>query len=249
MAIAEAVTRHAVDPEAHVRELGAGARAAARAIARAGTGPKNAALLAIADRLCASAEAIEAANARDVERARAAGTAAALVDRLVLDDARIEAMAQGLRDVAALPDPVGAIDGLAYRPSGIQVGRMRVPLGVIGIVYESRPNVTADAAGLCLKAGNACILRGGSEAIESNRAIAACIAAGLAEAGLPETAVQLVQTTDRAAVGALIRMHEYVDIIVPRGGKGSMYTLFPSTLPHNKLFATPIVGLLILSPT
>ena len=223
MAIAGAIDIHAGSDagtaETHMHGLGVAARAAARELARASTGKKNAALAAIAEHLLAARETLLAANALDVERARAAGTAEALVDRLMLDQARIESMAQGLRDIAALPDPVGAIDGLAYRPSGIQVGRMRVPLGVIGIVYESRPNVTADAAGLCLKAGNACILRGGSDAIDSNRAIAECVSAGLEQAGLPATAVQLVQTTDRAAVGALIRMREHVDIIVPRGGK------------------------------
>ena len=223
MAIAGAIEMHGNDSpesaETHVHRLGVAAHAAAREMARAGTATKNAALSAIADRLLASRAALAAANTEDLERARAAGTAAALVDRLTLTGTRIDAMAQGLRDIAALPDPIGVIDGLAYRPSGIQVGRMRVPLGVIGIVYESRPNVTADAAGLCLKAGNACILRGGSEAIASNRAIAGCVSEGLRSAGLPASAVQLVQTTDRAAVGALIRMHEYLDVIVPRGGK------------------------------
>jgi glutamate-5-semialdehyde dehydrogenase len=145
---------------------------------------------------------------------------AALLDRLELTDARIDAMAEGLRQIVALPDPVGAISDLDYRPSGIQVGRMRVPLGVIGIIYESRPNVTADAAALCLKAGNACILRGGSEALHSNQAIAACIRRGLEQAGLPESAVQVVATTDRAAVGELLKLEGLVDVIVPRGGKG-----------------------------
>ncbi len=223
MAIAGAIDINAGDGnspiEAQMNALGVAARAAARELARATTGTKNDALLAVAARLHAACDELLAANAHDVERARAAGTAEALLDRLTLTAARVESMAQGLRDIAALPDPVGAINGLAYRPSGIQVGRMRVPLGVIGIVYESRPNVTADAAGLCLKSGNACILRGGSEAIDSNRAIAACVGAGLAEAGLPASAVQLVQTTDRAAVGALIRMNRHVDVIVPRGGK------------------------------
>jgi glutamate-5-semialdehyde dehydrogenase len=158
-------------------------------------------------------------NRKDLEAGAANGLDAASLDRLALNDARIEGMAKGLRDIAAQPDPVGEITGLSYRPSGIQVGKMRVPLGVIGIIYESRPNVTADAAGLCLKAGNAAILRGGSEAFHSNRAIAACIHAGLRQAGLPILCVQVIETTDRAAVGELIRMTEYVDVIVPRGGK------------------------------
>ncbi len=193
---------------------------AARALARAGTGAKNAALEAIAARIVASREALAEANAADLRAGRESGLASALLDRLELTEARIDAMAEGLRQVAALPDPVGEVSDLKYRPTGIQVGRMRVPLGVIGIIYESRPNVTADAAALCLKAGNATILRGGSEAIHSNRAIASAIGAGLADAGLPETAVQVVATTDRAAVGALITMSEHVDVIVPRGGKG-----------------------------
>jgi glutamate-5-semialdehyde dehydrogenase len=160
-----------------------------------------------------------AENAKDVAAARANGLDGASVDRLTLTEKTIKSMAEGLRQIAALPDPIGEISDLKYRPSGIQVGRMRVPLGVIGIIYESRPNVTADAAGLCLKSGNACILRGGSEAIHSNQAIAACVQAGLRAAGLPETAVQVVATSDRAAVGELITMQEYVDVIVPRGGK------------------------------
>ena len=208
------------DVAAYMRRLGQEARAAARRMAAASTGARNRALEAMAATIEAEAERLATENARDLEAGRERGLDAALLDRLALTPERIAAMAEGLRQIAALPDPVGAITDLNFRPSGIQVGRMRVPLGVIGIIYESRPNVTADAAGLCLKAGNAAILRGGSEAIHSNRAIAACIRQGLAEAGLPETAVQVVQTTDRAAVGELLRMEEYVDVIVPRGGKG-----------------------------
>jgi glutamate-5-semialdehyde dehydrogenase len=163
---------------------------------------------------------LQEANRRDVEAARAKGLEAALVDRLTLTPKSIAAMAEGLRQIATLNDPIGEISELRYRPTGIQVGRMRVPLGVIGIIYEARPNVTADAAGLCLKSGNAAILRGGSEAIHSNQAVGACVHAGLRAAGLPDTAVQVIETTDRAAVGELITMKEYVDIIVPRGGKG-----------------------------
>ena len=203
-----------------MREAGRRARAASRAVARAGTGQKNRALEASAAAILDAGDALQEANREDLERARARRLASALLDRLELTPARIAAMAAGLREVAALPDPIGEVSELRYRPSGIQVGRMRVPLGVIGIVYESRPNVTADAAGLCLKAGNATILRGGSEAIRSNLAIARCIARGLEAAGLPADAVQVVETTDRAAVGALIRMDEHVDVIVPRGGKG-----------------------------
>ncbi|MEZ5543020.1 MAG: glutamate-5-semialdehyde dehydrogenase [Pseudomonadota bacterium] len=208
------------DVGGYMRTVGQRARAAARAMSRAETGHKDAALLAIAGAIEAASAALQAANAQDLEAGRAHGLDAALLDRLALNAARIAAMAEGLREIALLPDPVGSISDMKYRPSGIQVGRMRVPLGVIGIIYESRPNVTADAAGLCLKAGNAAILRGGSEAMHSNQAIARCIQAGLAEAGLPAEAVQVVETTDRAAVGELIRMQEYVDVIVPRGGKG-----------------------------
>jgi glutamate-5-semialdehyde dehydrogenase len=189
-------------------------------MSRAETGAKNAALLATAAAIEARADTLREANDRDLAAGRDSGLDAALLDRLELTPQRIADMAEGLRQVAALPDPVGSIERLDYRPSGIQVGRMRVPLGVIGIIYESRPNVTADAAALCLKSGNACILRGGSEAFHSNTAIAACIHTGLAEAGLPADAVQVLETTDRAAVGALITMPEYVDVIVPRGGKG-----------------------------
>ena len=204
----------------YMQTLGRRARAAARTLGRAETAAKNAALLAMAAAIEARAEELIAVNREDLDASRAQGLDAAMLDRLELNDARIEAMADGLRQIASLPDPVGEISGLNYRPSGIQVGRMRVPLGVIGIIYESRPNVTADAAGLCLKSGNASILRGGSEAIHSNRAIAECIQAGLTQAGLPPEAVQVVETTDRAAVSELVRMKEYVDVIVPRGGKG-----------------------------
>jgi glutamate-5-semialdehyde dehydrogenase len=188
-------------------------------IARAGTAAKNQALMTIADRFESEAAHLVAANQRDLAAGQAAGLDAASLDRLTLTPPRIAAMAQGLREVAALPDPVGAMTDLTCRPSGIQVGQMRVPLGVIGIIYESRPNVTADAAALCLKAGNACILRGGSESIYSNQALAALIRAGLETAGLPADAVQLVQTTDRAAVGLLLAMQDCIDVIIPRGGK------------------------------
>jgi glutamate-5-semialdehyde dehydrogenase len=181
---------------------------------------KNAALLASAESIEAAADTLKTENEKDLAAGRQHGLDAALLDRLELNDERIAGMAEGLRQIAALPDPVGSISDMNFRPSGIQVGRMRVPLGVIGIIYESRPNVTADAAGLCLKSGNASILRGGSEAIHSNQAIAKCIHAGLAQAGLPADVVQVVETTDRAAVGELIRMQAYVDVIVPRGGKG-----------------------------
>jgi glutamate-5-semialdehyde dehydrogenase len=201
-------------------ELGQRARAASRLMARADTARKNAALEAMARVLDASREALAEANRKDLDAGRANGLDAAMLDRLELTPARIDTMIEGLRQVAALPDPIGGITDMNYRPSGIQIGKMRVPLGVIGIIYESRPNVTVEAASLCLKSGNATILRGGSEAIHSNHAIAACIARGLSEAGLPAEAVQVVETTDRAAVGALITMPEYVDVIVPRGGKG-----------------------------
>ncbi|ADC63065.1 glutamate-5-semialdehyde dehydrogenase [Allochromatium vinosum] len=208
------------DIQAYMTDLGQRARAASRRLARASTAAKNSALLAIAERLDAERAAIAAANRRDLEAGAAKGLDAALLDRLELTPGRIDAMIEGVRQVAALPDPVGAITDLDYRPSGIQVGRMRVPLGVVGIIYESRPNVTADAAALCLKSGNATVLRGGSEAFASNQAIARCIQAGLASAGLPEDGVQVVATTDRAAVGAMIAMPESIDVIIPRGGKG-----------------------------
>ena len=204
----------------YMKTLGENARKASRAIARASTQDKNAALLAIAEAISAEREALKAANQRDMQRGEENGLDAALLDRLQLTDSTIDTMIEGLQQVAALADPVGEITDLKYRPTGIQVGKMRVPLGVIGIIYESRPNVTIEAASLCLKSGNAAILRGGSEAIEANQALAQCIAKGLAEAGLPAETVQVVETTDRAAVGELITMPEYVDVIVPRGGKG-----------------------------
>ena len=209
-----------MDIKAYMKDVGQRARAAARDIGRAETGAKNAALHAIADLIDAQAGTLKQENARDLEAGRANGLDAALLDRLELTDDRIAAMSEGLRQIAALQDPIGEITDLAYRPSGIQVGRMRVPLGVIGIIYESRPNVTADAAGLCLKAGNAAVLRGGSEAIHSNQAIAACIRSGLAEAGLSQDVVQVIETTDRAAVGEMLKMKHSIDVIIPRGGKG-----------------------------
>ena len=209
-----------MDVQSYMTGVGRQARAAARAMARAGTGAKNLALTAMAESIERTARSLTDANARDIDAAHKKGLDAALIERLSLTAKAVEAMANGLRQIAALPDPVGEVIGLKYRPSGIQVGQMRVPLGVIGIIYESRPNVTADAAGLCVKSGNAAILRGGSEAIHSNQAIAACVQQGLRAAGLPDTAVQVIETTDRAAVGELITMQDYVDIIVPRGGKG-----------------------------
>ena len=209
-----------MDIKTYMQRVGSAARAASRLLAAADTATKNRALLATADAIARNRDAILAANREDMAAAQANGLDAALLDRLELKPASIDAMIEGVRQVAALPDPIGAITDLVYRPSGIQVGRMRVPLGVIGIIYEARPNVTVDAASLCLKSGNATILRGGSEAIRANQAIAACLREGLAAAGLPETAVQVIETTDRAAVGELITMPEYVDVIVPRGGKG-----------------------------
>ncbi|MEE8285179.1 MAG: glutamate-5-semialdehyde dehydrogenase [Gammaproteobacteria bacterium] len=213
------IIRPTDDVAAYMQALGRDARMASAVVARASTADKNAALLAMAEDIEAHTTELVQVNAEDLEAARRRDLADALLDRLELDDQRIAAMARGLREIAALADPVGEISHLVTRPSGIQVGRMRVPLGVIGMIYESRPNVTADAAGLCLKAGNATILRGGSEAIHSNKAIAACIHRGLARAGLPAETVQVVETVDRAAVGALITMDEYVDVLVPRGGK------------------------------
>ena len=204
----------------YIHSMGRSARQAARAMARADAGAKNAALNAVAERLSAQHEQLFEANAADLAAARENQLAAALLDRLELTPARLEAMADGLLQVAGLADPVGEISGMNYRPTGIQVGQMRVPLGVVGIIYESRPNVTADAAGLCIKSGNSVILRGGSEAINSNRAIAECIRDGLQAAGLPENAVQVVETTDRAAVGELLALDQLVDVIIPRGGKG-----------------------------
>ena len=208
------------DIRALVLAMGERARAASRAIARSSTAARNRALECAAQALLDREKAILAANAQDVKGARAEGSDDAFIDRLTLTAKAIEAMAEGLRQVATLPDPVGEITGVAERPSGIQVGRMRVPLGVIGIIFESRPNVTADAGGLCIKSGNACILRGGSEALHSNQAIAACLSHGLKQAGLPEVAVQLVATPDRAVVSELVALEKFVDAIVPRGGKG-----------------------------
>ena len=204
----------------YMQTLGQQARTASRAMARASTNDKNRALIAIAKEISEQRDALRAANAEDMARGQENGLDAALLDRLELTDGRIDTMIEGLHQVAALPDPVGEITDMKYRPSGIQIGKMRVPLGVIGIIYESRPNVTIEAASLCLKSGNAAILRGGSEAIASNKALAACISRGLESAGLPAACVQVVETTDREAVGQMITMPEYVDVIVPRGGKG-----------------------------
>ena len=209
-----------MDVDKYMTELGAAARAASRQVAASPTAARNRALLAARDALDGARDALAQANARDLDQGRANGLDAPLMDRLELTPARIDTMLEGLRQVADLPDPVGSISDLNTMPSGIQVGRMRVPLGVIGIIYESRPNVTVEAASLCLKSGNATILRGGSEALASNCAIAECLARGLADAGLPQAAVQVVETADRAAVGRMIAMPEYVDVIVPRGGKG-----------------------------
>jgi len=202
-----------------VRALGKRARSASRSLARADTASKNRALAAMAAEIRRQSKAVLEANAADVAAARSAGADGAFVDRLTLTAKLVEQMAEGVEEVARLPDPVGGLSERVRRPTGIEVAKMRVPIGVIGIIYESRPNVTADAAALCVKSGNACILRGGSEALQSNRAIAGCVRAGLRAAGLPEDAVQLIATADRAAVGELITLNEYVDIIVPRGGK------------------------------
>mgnify|MGYP001263503225 CR=1 FL=1 len=204
----------------YMRQLGSQARQASRHLAAAETDLKNRALLAMVDAIDAARDKLEAANAQDLANGREKGLDPAMLDRLELTPKRVDGMLEGLRQVAALPDPIGELSDMRYLPSGIQVGRMRVPLGVIGIIYESRPNVTVEAASLCLKSGNATILRGGSEAINSNRAIADCIQQALRETGLPEAAVQVVEHTDRAAVGELITMPEFVDVIVPRGGKG-----------------------------
>jgi glutamate-5-semialdehyde dehydrogenase len=209
-----------MDVEQYMAELGHAARTASRQVAASATATRNKALLAALDALDGARDKLARANAEDMERGASNGLDAPLMDRLELTPARIDTMLEGLRQVAALPDPVGSITDMNTMPSGIQVGRMRVPLGVIGIIYESRPNVTVEAASLCLKSGNATILRGGSEALASNCAVAECLAQGLRAAGLPEAAVQVVQTADRAAVGQLIAMPEYVDVIVPRGGKG-----------------------------
>lgn len=209
-----------MDIKTYMHQLGQAARLASRAVARADTRTKNHALMVIADAIERDSALLQAANDKDMAAAMADNLEPALLDRLTLNAKTIAAMAEGLREIAALADPVGGIDELKFRPSGIQVGKMRVPLGVIGIIYESRPNVTADAAGLCIKSGNATILRGGSEAMHSNQAIAACVREGLAAAGLPETVVQVINTIDRAAVSELITLKEFVDVIVPRGGKG-----------------------------
>lgn len=209
-----------MDVKAYMIDVGKKARQASAQIAQASTEAKNRALNAMAEALDQARDTLSQANELDLENGRNNGLDSAMLDRLALTPARIDTMIEGLRQVAALPDPVGIIDDMKYMPSGIQVGKMRVPLGVVGIIYESRPNVTVEAASLCLKSGNATILRGGSEAIHSNQAVAACISQGLAQAGLPVDAVQVVKTTDRAAVGELITMPEYVDVIVPRGGKG-----------------------------
>ena len=208
-----------MDIQTYMTSVGKQARAAARLMAQADTAAKDKALTLIAQAIERDAKALLAANAKDLDAAHKKGLASALIDRLTLKDRTIVAMADGLRQIAQLTDPVGEIIDLKYRPTGIQVGRMRVPIGVIAIIYEARPNVTADAAGLCLKSGNACILRGGSEAIHSNQAIAQCVREGLKGAGLPESAVQVIEVTDRAAVGELITMRQYVDVVVPRGGK------------------------------
>ena len=209
-----------MDVKSYMQTVGRQARAAARIIARADTNSKNRALTVMAEAIHRDSEKLLAANAQDMEAAHTAGLDEALLDRLSLSAKTVASMAEGLLQIAALPDPIGEISDLNYRPSGIQVGKMRVPLGVIGIIYEARPNVTADAAGLCLKSGNAAILRGGSEAILSNQAVAKCVREGLKAADLPETVVQVIETIDRAAVGELITMKEFVDVIVPRGGKG-----------------------------
>ena len=208
-----------MDIQHYMNTLGQSARKAARAMAKADTASKNRALELIAQAIRRDAALLTAANQKDVEQARSNGLAAAMIDRLTLSEKAIATMAEGLEQIASLPDPIGEISNMKYRPSGIQVGQMRVPLGVIGIIYEARPNVTVDAAGLCIKSGNATILRGGSEAIHCNQALAKVVKEGLAGAGLPAEAVQIVETTDRAAVGALIAMPEFVDVIVPRGGK------------------------------
>jgi len=212
--------KHTVDPlQGEMQQLGSAARAAAAVLALAPTTRKNEALRAAAAALRARTPEILAANARDLAAAEARGTAASLMDRLRLDEARVEGIAKGLEDVAALPDPIGAVMAKWERPNGLKIARIRVPLGVIGIIYESRPNVTADAGGLCLKSGNACILRGGSDSFESSRAITACMQAGLKAAGLPEASIQLVPTVDRAAVGIMLTMTDHIDVIIPRGGK------------------------------
>ena len=209
-----------IDIREYMRDLGQAARDASRVMGAAATSAKNAALVAVAEAIRADIDAVMAANARDLERGRANAIDAPLLDRLELTPARVDTMIEGLHQVAALQDPIGEVSDMAYRPNGMQVGKMRVPLGVIGFIYESRPNVTIEGASLCIKSGNALILRGGSEAFHSNRALADCVQAGLAAAGLPATAVQLVNTTDRQAVSEMARMDEFMDVIVPRGGRG-----------------------------
>ena len=224
-----------MDIQEYMQDVGTRARAASRAMARADSATRNRALSLIADAIVRDAGLLRAANQRDLDAAAAAGLAPAMLDRLTLSDAAIATMVEGLKQIVSLADPIGEISNMKFRPSGIQVGQMRVPLGVIGIIYEARPNVTVDAAGLCIKSGNATILRGGSEAIHCNRALAKLVAEGLAGAGLPEDAVQVVDTTDRAAVGALITMPQFVDVIVPRGGKGLIARLMnEATVPMIK---------------
>ncbi|NHZ82355.1 glutamate-5-semialdehyde dehydrogenase [Massilia sp. CCM 8695] len=219
----------------YMQQVGQRARAASRAMARSDSATRNRALLLIADAIVRDSALLRAANQLDLDAAAAAGLAPAMLDRLQLSDKAIDTMVEGLRQIVSLADPIGEISNMKFRPSGIQVGQMRVPLGVIGIIYEARPNVTVDAAGLCIKSGNATILRGGSEAINCNRALAKIVAEGLAGAGLPNDGVQIVDTTDRAAVGALITMPEYVDVIVPRGGKGLIARLIAeATVPMIK---------------
>ena len=221
--------------QAYMTTLGEHARAASRAMSRADTATKNRALVLIADAILRDAALLREANQRDLDAASTAGLAPAMLDRLTLSDKAIETMAEGLHQIAALPDPIGEISNMKFQPSGIQVGQMRVPLGVIGIIYEARPNVTVDAAGLCIKSGNATILRGGSEALHCNQALAAIVQEGLRGAGLPAEAVQIVDTTDRAAVGCMITMPQYIDVIVPRGGKGLIERLMAeSTVPMIK---------------
>jgi len=224
-----------MDIKHYMEQLGQQARKASRAMARADSATRNRALTLIADAIERDAAQLRAANQLDMDAAAANGLAPAMLDRLALSDKAIATMVEGLRQIVALPDPIGEISGLKFRPTGIQVGQMRVPLGVIGIIYESRPNVTVDAAGLCIKSGNATILRGGSEAIHCNRALAKLVKEGLLGAGLPEDGVQVVDTTDRAAVGALITMPQYVDVIVPRGGKSLIARLIEeATVPMIK---------------
>ena len=224
-----------MDIQTTMNNIGQAARKASRTMAKADTASKNRALTLIAQAIRRDAALLSAANQQDLQAARAAGLAEAMLDRLTLSDKAIATMAEGLEQIAALPDPIGEISNMKFRPTGIQVGQMRVPLGVIGIIYEARPNVTVDAAGLCIKSGNATILRGGSEAIHCNQALAKLVKEGLAGAGLPADAVQIVETTDRAAVGAMITMPQYIDVIVPRGGKGLIARLIEeSTVPMIK---------------